>query len=163
MRNSIGAVVTVALSIFMTAAVAQDGFAPPGWAYPLMDEGRGRGPDDGALLSVPDSELALTQTQIDDPFKPPDWYPDEHPSMPEIVSHGRPPNVRACGQCHMLHGMGHPESSMLAGLAVNYVVRQMRDYKSGERTSLYRRHNSMLLSATLIAALLFILRSNYRG
>ncbi len=148
MRDSIGAVVTVALSIFMTAAVAQDGFAPPGWAYPLMDEGRGRGPDDGTLLSVPDSELMLTQTQIDDPFKPPDWYPDEHPPMPEIVSHGRPPNVRACGQCHMLHGMGHPESSMLAGLAVNYVVRQMRDYKSGERTSLYRRHNSMLLSAT---------------
>ena len=48
----------------------------------------------------------------------------------------------------MLHGMGHPESSIMAGLPVNYVIRQMQDYKSGDRTSLYRRHNSMLLSAT---------------
>ena len=123
-------------------------FEPPGWAYPLMDEGRGRGPDDGTLLSVPGSDLQLTQTRIDDPFNPPNWYPDEVPPMPQVVSHGRPPNVRACGQCHMLHGMGHPESSIMAGLPVNYVVRQMEDYKSGERTSLHRRHNSMLLSAT---------------
>lgn len=130
------------------AAGAQEAFEPPGWAYPLMDEGRGRGPDDGTLLSVPGSDLQLTQTQIDDPFNPPNWYPDEVPPMPQVVSHGRPPNVRACGQCHMLHGMGHPESSIMAGLPVNYVVRQMEDYKSGERTSLYRRHNSMLLSAT---------------
>lgn len=130
------------------AAGAQEAFEPPGWAYPLMDEGRGRGPDDGTLLSVPGSDLQLTQTRIDDPFNPPNWYPDEVPPMPQVVSHGRPPNVRACGQCHMLHGMGHPESSIMAGLPVNYVVRQMEDYKSGERTSLHRRHNSMLLSAT---------------
>ena len=130
------------------AAGAQEAFEPPGWAYPLMDEGRGRGPDDGTLLSVPGSDLQLTQTRIDDPFNPPNWYPDELPPMPQVVSHGRPPNVRACGQCHMLHGMGHPESSIMAGLPVNYVIRQMQDYKSGERTSLYRRHNSMLLSAT---------------
>ena len=130
------------------AAGAQEAFEPPGWAYPLMDEGRGRGPDDGTLLSVPGSDLQLTQTRIDDPFNPPNWYPDELPPMPQVVSHGRPPNVRACGQCHMLHGMGHPESSIMAGLPVNYVIRQMEDYKSGERTSLYRRHNSMLLSAT---------------
>ena len=36
----------------------------------------------------------------------------------------------------------------MAGLPVNYVIRQMQDYKSGDRASLYRRHNSMLLSAT---------------
>lgn len=130
------------------SVVAQDSFVPPEWAYPLMYEGRGRGPDDGTLLSVPSSDLQLTQTQIDDPFNPPNWYPDEVPPMPEVVSNGRPPNVRACGQCHMLHGMGHPESSLLAGLPVNYIVAQMRDYKSGSRVSLFRRHNSMLLSAT---------------
>ena len=89
------------------AARAQEVFEPPGWAYPLMDEGRGRGPDDGTLLSVPGSDLQLTQTRIDDPFNPPNWYPDDLPPMPQVVSHGRPPNVRACGQCHMLHGMGH--------------------------------------------------------
>ena len=48
----------------------------------------------------------------------------------------------------MLHGMGHPESAAMAGLSVNYVIQQMRDYKSGARSSLFRRHGSMLLSAT---------------
>jgi cytochrome c553 len=138
---------TIALLVAYTA-LAQDEFEPPGWAYPFMDEGRGRGPDDGTLFSVPGSDLQVTQTQIDDPFNPPNWYPDETPPMPAVVSGGRPPNVRACGQCHMLHGMGHPESSLMAGLPVNYVIQQMRDYKSGARVSLYRRHNSMLLSAT---------------
>jgi cytochrome c553 len=142
-------ILLLAVAIGISGIVAaQEAFEPPAWAYPLMDEGRGRGPDDGTLLSVPGSNLQRTQTQIDDPFNPPNWYPDEQPPMPEVVTNGRPPNVRACGQCHMLQGMGHPESSMMAGLPVNYVIAQMRDYKSGARVSLYRRHNSMLLSAT---------------
>jgi len=148
MRKSIGVAAAAALYIFTGAAGAQDAFEPPSWAYPLMDEGRGLGPDDGTLLSAPGSELQRTQSQINDPFNPPDWYPEEHPPLPESVAHGRPPDVNACGQCHMFHGMGHPESSMLAGQSVNYVVQQMRDFKSGARTSLYRRHNSMLRIAT---------------
>ena len=148
MKRAINVVIAVAVSVAAFGAAAQEAFDPPGWAYPLMHEGRGHGPDDGTLLSVPGSDLQRTQTQIDDPFNPPNWYPDEQPPMPQVVSNGRPPNVRACGQCHLLHGMGHPESSMMAGLPVNYVIQQMRDYKSGARTSLYRRHNSMLLSAT---------------
>ncbi len=148
MKRAINVVIAVAVSVAAFGAAAQEAFDPPGWAYPLMHEGRGHGPDDGTLLSVPGSDLQRTQTQIDDPFNPPNWYPDEPPPMPQVVSNGRPPNVRACGQCHLLHGMGHPESSMMAGLPVNYVIQQMRDYKSGARTSLYRRHNSMLLSAT---------------
>ena len=149
MRKSIGGVLTAWACILTGTAVAQP-FEPPDWAYPLMEPGRGRGADDGTLLSVPGSTLRRTQTQIDDPFGPPDWFPHEHPAPPAIVAHGRPPNVRACGQCHMFHGMGHPESSMLAGQPVNYVVQQMRDFKSGARESLYRRHNSMLVSATHI-------------
>ena len=148
MKRAINVVIAVAVSVAAFGAAAQEAFDPPGWAYPLMHEGRGHGPDDGTLLSVPGSDLQRTQTQIDDPFNPPNWYPDEQPPLPQVVSNGRPPNVRACGQCHLLHGMGHPESSMMAGLPVNYVIQQMRDYKSGARTSLYRRHNSMLLSAT---------------
>lgn len=149
MRLLIAMAATFTFSIAAKDVVAQDEFDPPAWAYPVMDEGRGRGPDDGAMLSVPGSDLQLTQTQINDPFSPPDWYPDEHPPMPEIVSHGRPPDVRACGQCHMLHGMGHPESAALAGLPVNYVVRQMLDFRSGARTSLVkRRDNVMIQSAT---------------
>ena len=97
MTRLINAAIAVAVSAAAFGAAAQEAFDPPDWAYPLMHEGRGRGPDDGTLLGVPGSDLRLTQTQIDDPFNPPDWYPDEHPPMPRVVSHGRPPNVRACG------------------------------------------------------------------
>ena len=79
MRNSIGAAAAAALYIFTGAAGAQDTFEPPSWAYPLMDEGRGLGPDDGTLLSVPGSDLQRTQSQINDPFNPPDGHPEEHP------------------------------------------------------------------------------------
>jgi len=143
MKQLIGAVV-VMLSTVAAVVHGADEFEPPAWAYPVMDEGRGRGPDDGTLLSTPDSELQFTQSQIHDPSTPPDWYPDEHPPMPEVVAHGLPPVMRACAQCHMPHGLGHPESSAMVGLAVNYVVRQLQDYKSGVRTSADgRRHNSM--------------------
>lgn len=148
--NSLAVIVAISASLFGGAASAQDTNAPA-WAYPLMEEGRGRGPDNGALLSTPDSDLRFTRTQIDNPFSPPDWYPDEHPPMPAIVAHGRPPLVRACSQCHMPHGMGHPESSSMSGLPVGYVVQQMRDYKSGARKSLDgRRYNTMRDSAAEI-------------
>ena len=142
-HDCLAGILTTITALCGSAAAAQN-LDAPAWAYPLMEEGRGRGPDDGTLLSTPDSDLRFTQTQIDDRFSPPDWYPDEHPPMPEVVAHGRPPLVRACAQCHMPHGMGHPESSSMAGLPADYVVQQMRDYKSGARTSLDgRRHNSM--------------------
>lgn len=140
------------LSTVAKCVVAQEAFEPPAWAYPLTDPGRGRGPDDGTLVSVPGSELELTETQINDPFNPPDWYPDEHPPTPEIVSHGRPPDVRACGQCHMFHGLGHPESSALAGLPVNYVVRQMLDFKTGARSSLVPRRAGVMRDAAMHAS-----------
>ncbi|MEY4880453.1 MAG: hypothetical protein RJB62_1922 [Pseudomonadota bacterium] len=121
-------------------------FEPPAWAYPVMDEGRGRGPDDGTLHTVPGSTLQLTQTQINDPFNPPDWYPDEHPPMPEVVAHGRQPDVRACAQCHMPHGAGHPESSGLAGLPAGYIVEQLEAYASGERVSLIPARSASMVT-----------------
>jgi cytochrome c553 len=73
--------------------------------------------------------------EINDPFAPPDWYPNEHPPMPTIVATGRRPEVRACGQCHMTHGLGHPESSSLAGLPAAYILQQMEDFKNNARTN----------------------------
>ena len=86
------------------------------------------------MQAVPGSAKKYTQAQIDDPFNPPDWFPDEHPPMPEIVAHGgQKPAGRACAQCHLPTGDGHPESSSLAGLHANYIVRQMAAFKNGER------------------------------
>jgi cytochrome c553 len=110
-------------------ALAQDKMD---WAYPVTPPPKQL--DNTVMKSVPGSTKKYTQAQIDDPFNPPDWFPDEHPPMPEIVAHGGPkPAGRACAQCHLPTGAGHPESASLAGLNANYIVRQMAAFKNSER------------------------------
>ena len=75
-----------------------------------------------------------TLTQIEDNFNAPDWFPDDHPPMPEVVAHGRAPRAFACAKCHMANGFGQPESASLAGLPAAYIVQQLADFKSGART-----------------------------
>jgi cytochrome c553 len=80
--------------------------------------------------------VVLTLTQIRNFNNPPDWHPDDHPKMPEIVGRGRPPDVRfACGYCHYPNGRGRPENASLAGLPAAYIVQQMADYRDGLRKS----------------------------
>ena len=66
-------------------------------------------------------------------FVVPDWYPDIHPPMPDIVAHGRKPDVYACGHCHLPNGQGRPENASVTGLSAEYIVQQMADFKSGLR------------------------------
>ena len=71
------------------------------WAYPLNPP-----PQPGAQPAAPDTEehhlpgtsKAFTRKQATDIFNPPDWFPEDHPSMPDIVAHGRRPEVRASGR-----------------------------------------------------------------
>src|SRR5467141_2122458 len=119
----------------------------PDWAYPAT-------PKPGALDNVvqkqmPGSARKYTQAQIDDPFNPPDWFPDEHPPMPQIVAQGDKPAVRACAQCHLPSGDGHPESSSLAGLPVPYILRQMAAFKTGGRRGV--RATTMITIAQAIS------------
>jgi cytochrome c553 len=79
--------------------------------------------------------VALTRTQLRDLFNPPDWHPENHPPAPEVVAHGRKPEVRACGYCHYPNGQGRPENASLAGQPAAYLVQQMADFRSGARTS----------------------------
>ncbi len=53
--------------------------------------------------------------------------------MPDVVAHGRTPDVRACGSCHRAAGTGGPENASLAGLPAAYIIQQVEDYKSGAR------------------------------
>ena len=39
----------------------------------------------------------------------------------------------ACGTCHLMSGQGHPESADIAGLPVEYIVRQMSYFKTAAR------------------------------
>ena len=131
MRRSIGVLL---VALWPAMAVAQD--RPVGdamdWAYPVTPKPEPL--DSVRQKQAPGSAKKYTQAQIDDPFNPPDWFPDEHPPMPEIVAHGgAKPAGRACAQCHLPSGDGHPESSSLAGLPANYIIRQMAAFKNGER------------------------------
>ena len=117
------------------------------WAYPVTPKPEPL--DNLVLKQVPDSTRAYTQAQIDDPFNPPDWFPDEHPPMPQIVAQGDRPAVRACAQCHLPSGDGHPESSSLAGLPVPYILRQMAAFKTGGRKGV--RATTMITIAQAIS------------
>jgi cytochrome c553 len=108
---------------------------PPPWAYPLNPPDYRPASDDGSLKRVPGSSKVLTQTQVLDSFNIPDWHPEGHPAMPDIVEHGRKPGVRGCGYCHLPNAQGRPENSSLAGLPASYVEQQVMDFKTGMRRS----------------------------
>jgi len=106
----------------------------PDWAFPVTDKAQPPVKVDGRTRTAPGSTLALTRAQVDDMFNAPDWFPDMHPPMPQIVAHGnKETTVRACGVCHLPTGTGHDESAYVAGLPAAYFIRQMADYKSGDR------------------------------
>jgi cytochrome c553 len=91
--------------------------------------------DTGDQKHVPGSAAAFTLTQIRDLFNPPDWHSDDHPPMPEAVSHGRKGEVFACAYCHLPNGLGRPENASIAGLPTAYIIQQVKDMRSGARTS----------------------------
>ncbi len=100
------------------------------WAYPTPDKAP-PGTGDAGPKKIPGSTRSFTQAQIDDQFNPPDWFPDEHSPLPKVVKTGI--QAQACGSCHLMSGLGHPESANLAGLPVAYMLRQMEDFKNGTR------------------------------
>src|SRR5579859_7537267 len=137
----------IALAVFMVmgvgasnAAMAQTSAASsptssssfPALAYPWAPDFKVP-PDDGLPTRVPDSTQSFTIKQERDLFFVPDWHPEDHPPMPDVVAHGRQPDVRACGSCHRAEGTGGPENASLAGLPAAYIVQQIEDYKSGAR------------------------------
>lgn len=127
-----GAAAFAALAAAMPA-FADDAF--PHWAYPVNPPGLAPAADDGTQHMVYDSAQRFTLTQIRDLFKAPDWHPQDHPAMPDVVAVGRKPNVYACGYCHLPNGAGRPENASLAGLPASYIVQQVADFKSGARKS----------------------------
>ena len=129
--KSVGCIVVLAALMAGAPTFAAE---RPDWAFPVTDKVLPPSRDDGKPKTAPGSTLALTRDQIDDLFNAPDWFPDLHPAMPQVVAHGnKDAGVRACGSCHLPTGTGHDESAYVAGLPADYTIRQMADYKSGER------------------------------
>ena len=101
------------------------------WAYPVPDKTPPPGSAEAGAKKLAGSSRAYTQAQIDDQFNPPDWFPEEHGPLPSVVAKGI--QAQACGSCHLMSGLGHPESANLAGLPVAYMLRQMEDFKHSLR------------------------------
>lgn len=65
-----------------------------------------------------------------------DWFPGDHPPMPNVVAHGPAAmgkTTRGCGSCHLPNGKGRPENAPPAGLPEVYFIRQIQDFRHGLR------------------------------
>lgn len=109
----------------------------PDWAYPTNPPSPPGNmvPAPQGPFQIKTSKLSFTRPQLSNLFAAPDWNPEEHPAMPQIVSHGRKPEVRACGYCHLPTGGGRPENARLAGLPVEYFIAQVKAFRDGRRQS----------------------------
>jgi cytochrome c553 len=145
MRIFVG-VVVVGLVTVVTAGVLRAAGEPPAWAYaippaaPPAAAGGGGAPaaapaPDPTPRTLPGSTLSFPLANIRDAFGPADWFPGDHPAMPEVVAKGRRPDVRACGLCHYPNGKGRPENAGVAGLPVSYFIQQMTDFRADVRKS----------------------------
>jgi cytochrome c553 len=118
------------LCILGAAAGAQ---TRPSWAFLAPDKEQPPAKEEAGPIHVPGSSKTYTAKDIDNLANPPDWYPDEHGPLPKVIAGAPGATALACGSCHLMKGQGHPESADLAGMPVEYIVRQMADFKDGKR------------------------------
>jgi cytochrome c553 len=127
-----------------------DSAKPQGWGQvfdPAIDHDEQLKP----VLHVAGSSRTYAPIDLRDWANAPDWFPDEHEPMPDVVQHGSAAlgvKKRACAICHRVNGGGRPENAPVAGLPVDYFLRQLEDFRSGKRRSTDPRKPNV---ATMIA------------
>jgi cytochrome c553 len=87
---------------------------------------------------VDGSNAAYSLVDIRDGQNVIDWFPGDHPPMPDIIKHGPAKMgklMRGCGSCHLPNGKGRPENAQPAALPVKYFIRQLQDFRYGFRRS----------------------------
>jgi cytochrome c553 len=139
-----------------TPVIAIDFGQEPLWAYgferpPLPDEkARPQAPPNRNLRPDEDSNeqtrprrlegSSATYSLVDvrDGQNVIDWFPKDHPPMPNVIQHGPASlgvSTRGCGSCHLPNGKGRPENAGVAGLPAPYIMKQLQDFRSGKRHS----------------------------
>jgi cytochrome c553 len=161
MREWFLAATTLAFGAMSGTGIAvQAADAPPAWAYgfttpllpgtPLAEPNPQQVLDNVTLHSLPGSKISFTRAQIANRYGPADWFPEDHPAMPEIVAKGKiaaQPQVYACSLCHYPNGKGRPENANITGLTYEYFIQQMMDFRKGARkTSDPRKANTGLMT-----------------
>src|SRR5262249_7066099 len=89
------------LMIVLAASLAMAQQNRPEWAFPVADKVQPNVPESSEARKMPGSTKSYTPAQIDDLSNPPDWFPDEHGALPQIVQKGNGA-VLACGACHLM-------------------------------------------------------------
>lgn len=80
------------------------------------------------------SDRTYTVAQINARYAPADWFPGDHPPMPDTVAHGKEANgARACAICHLPNGKGLMQNGSVSGLPREYILQQLADFKAGRR------------------------------
>lgn len=153
MRTLLG-IFAFALMAAFVALPASNADGPLPWAYAISPApAAGAAPaaqpaSDTSVKHIDGSTAEFTRAQISNRFGPADWFPGDHPSMPDVVAHGKKPDVWACGMCHYPNGKGRPENAPVAGLPVEYFIQQMHDFRDGLRKSSEPRKTNTNLMAT---------------
>jgi cytochrome c553 len=143
-------------SPMLTPAQAADA-GPPLWAWAFVSRDEqvtpvkpGAGIDPTMRYKLPGSKFSFTWPEVWAAYSPADWFPEEHPQMPDIVAVGRRsanPPISACGLCHLPDGRGRPENANLTGLSYDYIMQQLMDFRNGLRqTSDPRKTNTATMT-----------------
>jgi cytochrome c553 len=162
MKTLLAATAALTLGAAAGVTVVQAADVPPPWAYgfaspppsspaPALANAPANPPPDNTIQhTLPGSKLSFTRAQAGNRYGPGDWYPEDHPQMPDVVAHGREsasPQIFACGLCHYPNGHGRPENAGINGLSYDYIMQQLTDFKNGARkTSDPRKGNTGLMT-----------------
>ncbi len=111
------------------------------WAYAITVEPPPPLPEDEVKHSLPGTSLTFTRDEIvgrkdgvSFQTAPADWYPGDHPEMPDIYAKGDPErNVIACALCHYPNGKGKAENAPPAGQPKSYLAQQLYDFQNDLR------------------------------
>lgn len=158
MKKLLLAATALAVGSLAAATIVQAADGPMPWAWgfttpapatapaPAANAPAPQPPDNTTPLKVDGSSKTFTRAQVANRNGPADWFPEDHPEMPDIVAHGKvsaSPPVFACSLCHYPNGKGRPENAYVSGLSYEYIVQQLMDFKNGARkTSDPRKTNT---------------------
>ena len=105
--------------------------------------------EDGVKRTLPGSTKSFTRNEAHFDYGPGDWYPEDHPAMPDIVARGRQADgIRACGLCHYPNGQGKMENGGVATRGLHpAATRRVQERDSTERRSPKANTNEMVAIA----------------